>query len=247
MTETAQFERLQKILASAGIGSRRYCERLIVQGRVTVDGKVINSLGAKADSEHSQITVDGFPIKRARVSVILMFNKPAGVVTTLSDPEGRPSVKDYIPPEYRMFRLYPVGRLDKDTSGLLILTNDGDLAYRLMHPKHEITKWYESHVNGHLRDSALERLRTGVVLDDGLTAPAEVQVQGQCDNLTVVHIGIREGRNRQVRRMFAAVKCRVVELKRFAVGPLQLGSLQEGTCRTLTDQELDDLKNILQD
>ncbi|HNT36084.1 MAG TPA: pseudouridine synthase [bacterium] len=247
MMETSKSERLQKILASAGIGSRRYCERLIVEGRVTVDGKQIDSLGTKADPEHSKITVDGKPLGTMEVCLTLMLNKPVGVVTTLSDPQGRPSIKDCIPKEYAALRLYPVGRLDMDTSGLLLLTNDGDLAYRVMHPKHEVTKWYQAEVTGTLKEQTLQRLRTGVLLDDGLTAPAEVQVQGQRENRTVVLIGIREGRNRQVRRMFAAVKCRVVFLKRLAIGPLKLGDLGKGECRPLSNQELDELTRVLQE
>lgn len=233
-------QRLQKVLASTGIGGRRPAEVLIAAGRVTVDG-VVATLGTKVDPARSLIAVDGRPIRfdtraggPAR-AVTLALHKPLGVVVTASDDRGRSTVYDVvrqaigaIPPGLRY-----VGRLDRDTTGLLLFTTDGALAHRLTHPSYHVDKVYEAIVEGELTDEALTRLRRGVNLDDGPTAPADVVRLAS----GVVRITIHEGRTRQVRRMFEAVGHRVRRLRRVAVGPVRLGNLREGAVRPLTEQE----------
>ena len=230
MTELPQGERLQKVLAAAGFGSRRACEELIADGRVTVDGEVAE-LGRRVDPETAKVEVGGVPVSVRPGLVYYLLNKPRGVVTTASDPQGRPTVLELVPPEPRVF---PVGRLDADTEGLLILTNDGDLAYRLAHPSFGVEKEYLAEVDGVPTAGELRRLRTGVQLEDGVTAPARASVvQGRALRLT-----IHEGRNRQVRRMCAAIGHPVVRLVRTRIGPLADRSLPPGTWRTITLAEV---------
>jgi len=230
VTELPQGERLQKVLAAAGFGSRRACEELIADGRVTVDGEVAE-LGRRVDPETAKVEVGGVPVSVRPGLVYYLLNKPRGVVTTASDPQGRPTVLELVPPEPRVF---PVGRLDADTEGLLILTNDGDLAYRLAHPSFGVEKEYLAEVDGVPTAGELRRLRTGVQLEDGVTAPARASVvQGRALRLT-----IHEGRNRQVRRMCAAIGHPVVRLVRTRIGPLADRSLPPGTWRTITLAEV---------
>jgi len=235
-------ERLQKILARSGFGSRRACEDIIFQKRVSVDGKIVDSLGAQADPANSDIRVDGKPIALRCESLTIMINKPTDVVCTMKDTHGRKTIVDLLTDEQRAHNLFPVGRLDKDTTGLILMTNDGDLGYRLTHPKYEITKWYEAEVKGHLSEEAIRTLKTGTLLEDGLSAPAEVEVKGKWKYGDVLVLGIHEGRKRQVRRMLASVKSRVRKLKRFALGSLELGDLKEGESRRLTADELNRLR-----
>ena len=223
-------ERLQKVLAAAGLGSRRACEELIAEGRVTVDGEVA-VLGRRVDPETARIMVDGVPVGVRPGAVYYLFNKPAGVVTTASDPQGRPTVVDLVPPEPRVF---PVGRLDADSEGLLLLTNDGDLAHRLTHPSFGVEKEYLAEVEGAPSRGALRRLREGVELDDGPTAPARVALVAP----NAVRIAIHEGRKRQVRRMCAAVGHPVVRLVRTRIGPLADRRLAPGHWRRLTPAEV---------
>jgi len=223
-------ERLQKVLARVGIGSRRVCEDLIAEERVKVNGQIAE-LGRRVDPEHDLVEVDGAPIGIRPGLVHYLLNKPAGVVTTASDPQGRPTVVDMVPPEPRVF---PVGRLDMDTEGLLLLTNDGELANRIAHPSHGVDKEYLAEVEGRPTRSALRTLREGVDLDDGRTAPAEVALVGP----SLVRLVIHEGRNRQVRRMLAAVGYPVVRLIRTRIGPLSDRRLAPGTWRSLTTAEL---------
>jgi 23S rRNA pseudouridine2605 synthase len=227
---TATGERLQKVLAQAGLGSRRACEELIAAGRVTVNGEVA-TLGSRADPEVDAIEVDGARIGVRQGLVHYLLNKPASVVTTASDPQGRPTVVGLVPAEPRV---YPVGRLDADTEGLLVLTNDGDLAHRLTHPTFGIDKEYLADVTGTPSRGALRRLREGVDLEDGPTAPARVSLVGD----HTLRITIHEGRNRQVRRMCEAVGHPVRRLVRVRIGPLADRRLPPGEWRPLTQAEV---------
>jgi 23S rRNA pseudouridine2605 synthase len=222
-------ERLQKVLAATGWGSRRTCEELIAAGRVTVNGETA-VLGRRVDAENDSIEVDGAPVGIKPGLVYYLLNKPTGVVTTAKDTHGRPTVVDLVPAEPRVF---PVGRLDADTEGLLLLTNDGELAHRISHPSHGVDKEYLVHVRGELSAGAIRRLREGVELDDGLTAPAKAsQVQPG-----VLRLTIHEGRNRQVRRMCDAVGHPVLRLVRTRIGPLVDRSLRPGDFRELSTGE----------
>lgn len=241
----ARQERLQKTLANRGVGSRRKCESLILDGKVSVDGRIVRELGMKIDPRRANICVDGAPIPPKLPPVTLILNKPAGVITTLSDPGERTSISSLIPGKYHNRRIVHAGRLDKETTGLIVLTDDGDLVYRLTHPKYELTKIYEATVEGDLTQQAIERLEEGVALKDGMTRPAQVAVLERNESTTRVQLGIHEGRNRQVRRMFDAVAHPVQRLKRTAIGPLELGDLAEGECRSLSHEELEELKAIL--
>ncbi len=227
-------ERLQKILARAGVASRRASEELIKAGRVTVDGRVVRELGARA-APGQEVRVDGRPIAGAERRVYIMYNKPPGVVSTAVDPHGRPTVVEAVAaPE----RVYPVGRLDQDSEGLILLTNDGELAYRLTHPRFELERVYRVLVEGRPSPEALAKLRTGVELDGKVSAPARVRVLDSRDSNTELEIAIREGRKRQVRRMAQAVGHPVVRLTRIRVGPLNLGSLPPGRHRLLRPEEV---------
>ena len=230
MNAAAEGERLQKVLARAGFGSRRVCEELIADGLVTVDGEVAE-LGRRVDAEHDQVAVDGVVVGVRPGLVHYLLNKPAGVVTTASDPQGRPTVVDLVPATPRVF---PVGRLDLDTQGLLLLTNDGDLANRVAHPSHGVEKEYLAEVAGAPSRATLRRLREGVDLDDGPTAPARASLTPP----NLVRLVIHEGRNRQVRRMLDAVGHPVKQLIRTRIGPITDPRLAPGEWRPLTNDEL---------
>ena len=227
-------ERLQKVLAAVGLGSRRACEELIAEGRVTVDGEVAE-LGRRVDPDRARVEVDGVPISVRPGLVHYLLNKPAGVVTTASDPQGRPTVLDLVPPEPRVF---PVGRLDAATEGLLLLTNDGDLAHRLTHPSFGVEKEYLAEVETAPTRGELRRLREGVDLEDGRTAPARVTLVPP----RAVRLVIHEGRNRQVRRMLDAVGHPVRRLVRTRIGPLTDRRLKPGEWRPLTPAEVRSLE-----
>lgn len=227
-------QRVQRILAAAGLGSRRACEQLIAQGRVAVDGEIVQ-LGAKADPQRSIITVDGERIHTNPRLVYLLLNKPPGVVTTVSDPQGRPTVMDLVPASPRV---YPVGRLDRDTEGLLILTNDGELANRLAHPRYEVEKTYVAQVRGTPRRSALRQLLTGVELEDGPARALSVRELGSAADKTLIELVLAEGRKREVRRMLAAVDIPLERLARVKIGPLPLGDISPGKFRPLTGAEV---------
>jgi 23S rRNA pseudouridine2605 synthase len=222
--------RLQKVLAQAGLGSRRVCEDLIERRRVRVNGEVAE-LGRRVDPEVDVVEVDGAQIGVRPGLVHYLLNKPAGVITTASDTHGRPTVVEMVPAEPRVF---PVGRLDGDTEGLLLLTNDGDLAHRLTHPSFGVDKEYLVEVDGNPHRGVVRRLREGVELDDGITAPAKVAVLG--DHL--LRLTIHEGRNRQIRRMCEAVGTPVVRLVRTRIGPLTDRTLAPGEWRPLTQDEV---------
>ena len=223
-------ERLQKVLARAGFGSRRACEELIDAGRVEVNGAVAH-LGQRVDPESDRIAVDGIPVAVRAGLVYYLLNKPAGVVTTASDPQGRPTVLDLVPLEPRVF---PVGRLDFDTEGLLLLTNDGELAHRLTHPSFGVEKEYLVEVQGRPSRATLRQLREGVELDDGRTAPARVSEIEP----SMLRIAIHEGRNRQVRRMCDVVGHPVRRLVRTRIGPVAERGLRPGEWRPLTLAEV---------
>lgn len=228
-------QRLQKILSSAGITSRRAAEVMITEGRVTVNGQTITELGSKADPEKDKITVDGKPVSISQRKIYLLLNKPAGYVTTLSDPGGRPVVTELLKeiPE----RVYPVGRLDFNTEGLLLLTNDGEWANRLAHPSHEVEKEYLVKIRGALSNDKIELLSKGVKLDDGLTAPARIEIIRILEKNVWFTITIHEGRFRQVRRMCEAVELPLVKLKRIRYGNILLGDLKAGEYRLLDPVE----------
>jgi len=227
-------ERLQKVLARAGFGSRRACEELISAGRVTVDGEVAR-LGTRADPHTQRIELDGLPVVARDDFVYYLLNKPTGVVTTADDPQGRRTVVELVPRDPRVF---PVGRLDVDTSGLLVLTNDGELAQLLTHPRHGVQKSYLAEVDGVPGASAIKTLRRGVQLDDGLTAPATVRVVQRRGSRAAVEIAVHEGRTRQVRRMFDAVGHPVRQLVRTRIGPLRDQKLPPGAWRALRPREV---------
>jgi 23S rRNA pseudouridine2605 synthase len=222
--------RLQKVLAERGVGSRRACEALIAAGRVQVNGEVA-ALGRRVDATTDRVTVDGVPVSVQPGLVYYLLNKPAGVLSTAADPHGRPAVTGLVPAEPRV---YPVGRLDGDSEGLLLLTNDGDLTYRLTHPRFGVEKEYLVAVDGAPTPGALRRLRDGVELDDGRTASARVARVGDHG----LRITIHEGRNRQVRRMCDAVGHPVHRLVRTRIGPLRVGALAPGEWRELTPAEV---------
>ena len=234
-------ERLQKILAAAGVASRREAEKVITAGRVRVNGKLVTELGTKVDPKKARITVDGKPIK-VESKVYYLFNKPRGVVTTMSDPQGRRTVADFMQDSKE--RVFPVGRLDYNTEGLLLMTNDGELAQKLMHPSHEVNKTYVVKVPGIVPQEKLDLLRVGVKLEDGMTAPAFVNLiaYDHEKNYTLFNISIHEGRNRQVRRMCDFIGFPVRELKRTKMANLSINGLGKGRYRELTEQELSELK-----
>lgn len=224
--------RLQKVLAAAGVGSRRKCEALIDAGRVRVDGQVVSGQGMRVDPATAIIHVDGKRIPVAPDTVVLVMNKPAGVLTTMDDDRGRPCVGDLL--QDRGERLFHVGRLDADTSGLLLFTNDGDLGNRLAHPRHSVAKTYVATVDAPVPRGLPRRLREGVLLDDGPARADRVHVRNTVGDRAMVEITLHEGRNRIVRRMFEAVDRPVRELVRIRIGPLSLGDLRPGQVRELT-------------
>ncbi len=232
-------ERLQKILSQAGQASRRAAEDLIRAGRVRVNGKVIRELGSKADPVRDRIAVDGHAVSFGRLRYIA-YHKPVGVVSTMSDPQGRPAIGGLV----RGLRehVFPVGRLDFDSSGLVLLTNDGELAQRLTHPRYRVEKLYRVKVRGHPSPEALDRLRRGVPLSDGTTAPAAVTLEQKLPQKTRLAIVLHEGRQRQVRRMCEAIGHPVDKLSRVAIGPLRLGTLGVGECRDLRPREVVELR-----
>ncbi len=230
--------RLAKYLAHAGVASRRAAETVIAAGRVEVDGEIVRD-PARDVSEQNRVTVDGRTLTGAEARVVYALHKPLGVVSTAHDPGGRPTVVELVPATG--LRLYPVGRLDADSSGLILLTNDGELANRLTHPRFEVEKTYRATLGGApVGDGVLRALRRGVELDDGPTAPARVRRIGR----SLIEITIHEGRNRQVRRMCEAVGRPVLALERVAFGPLRLGGLAVGEHRRLTEREIEDLRAL---
>ena len=235
--------RLNRFLARAGVASRRAADRLIASGSVCVNGNAVKDLGTQIDPETDSVVVDGRPVALPEALTYVVLNKPAGYVVTLSDPQGRPTVVDLIGGVGA--RLVPVGRLDAQTEGLLVLTDDGDLAHRVTHPSFELDKVYEVVARGVLSEADRVRLEAGIELDGRMTAPAAVRILSCSRGTTVAEITIHEGRKRQVRRMFEAVGHPVRGLRRTRVGPLALGDLQSGMWRLLSADELHELRALL--
>jgi 23S rRNA pseudouridine2605 synthase len=231
--------RLQKVLAQAGVGSRRRCEELMATGRVEVNGEVVTQMGIRVDPHTDLVRVDGRRIPPPSDHAYLVLNKPRGVVSSMADEQGRRDLTEFV--AGRDERLFHVGRLDTDTSGLLLLTNDGDLAHRLAHPSYEFTKTYVALVDGAVGDAVGRRLRDGIELEDGPAAVDRFVVKDRSRGRSLVELDLHMGRNRIVRRMLAAVGHPVVELTRTTFGPIHLGGLGVGRSRELTREELGDL------
>lgn len=234
--------RLQKYLALCGVASRRSAEQLIVDGRISVNGKVITELGTKVCGK-DKVTFDGREVTLSEQKVYIAINKPTGYLSTVTDDRGRKTVIDLVKNDFPE-RIYPVGRLDYDTEGLLLLSNDGDFTYAVTHPKHSISKTYEAVIKGKLNDNDILSLCRGVDIGGYVTAPAIVDILREGDGKTVVQITISEGKNRQVRKMFEAIGHFVLKLKRVSIGGVKLANLKSGKWRYLTDKEIKSLKGF---
>ena len=232
-------ERLQKVLAASGIGSRRHCEELITAGRVEVDRQVVTELGTKVDVAAQEIRLDGVPLPKSK-PLYYAVNKPQGVVSTNRDPAGRPRVVDLVPAAGA--RLFTIGRLDVSSEGLILVTNDGELANLLTHPRYGVRKTYRVMVAGRPTAEVLARLRRGVRLAEGLARVDQLRVKSRHKESTIMEMVLREGRNREIRRVLARVGHKVLRLVRTAVGPVKLGTLPPGGCRKLTSKELQGLR-----
>lgn len=233
-------ERLQKFISSCGVTSRRKAEELILNGSVKVNNVVVTTLGVKVDTENDVVTINDERIYKSENNIYIKLYKPEGYVTTVKDQFGRKCVIDLIDVKER---IYPIGRLDYDTSGLLLLTNDGDLANKLMHPKYHIYKTYIADVEGNINQNSIDKLTSGVVIDEYKTAPAKVKIINSSKTSSKVQISIHEGKNRQVRKMFDAVGHTVLKLKRISFGKIELSSLNSGQWSYLTNEEISFLKN----
>jgi 23S rRNA pseudouridine2605 synthase len=248
VSQAADGVRLQKVLAQAGIGSRRACEAMIGEGRVEVNSEVVTEQGRRVDPERDVIRVDGARIPPPRRHLYLALNKPRGVVVTMDDPEGRRTVADVLAEGARRSlkkeRLFHVGRLDTDSEGLLILTNDGDFAHKLAHPSYQVPKTYIVEVSGVVGPQTLRRLRRGITLEDGPVRPTSVKIVSSAGEKSLLKITLQEGRNRIVRRTMEAVGHPVRRLSRIGIGPVRLGNLQAGEYRELTAEELGGLLDL---
>lgn len=235
--------RLQKLIASTGLSSRRKAELLIASGRVSVNGKVVTELGTKVDPGRDHVKVDGKHLTSAQPFVYLLLHKPKNVMSTLDDPGGRPTVKDFL--RGVSVRVFPVGRLDFDSEGLMLLTNNGDLSQALLHPRYHVPKTYLIKVKGVLTDEEIKKLERGVKLEDGMTSPAYVKKVRKVEANSWLEITIREGRKHQVKRMLETVGHLVIKLMRIRMGPLSLGNLEPGEFRFLTDREANALRELV--
>lgn len=227
--------RLQKFLASVGVASRRKAEELIVAGRVSVNGEIITELGTKVD-ESDEVKVDNKPVKSIEKKVYIMLNKPVDYITSVNDQFRRPTVLDLVKDIKE--RIYPVGRLDYDTSGLLILTNDGEFTFRLTHPKHETEKVYIAEIEGYPKEEDILKIRNGIEIEGVMTSPAGFEIMEKKNNSSIVKISIHEGRNRQIRKMCGAIRHPIITLERISIGTVTLGSLQVGRWRHLSEDEI---------
>jgi 23S rRNA pseudouridine2605 synthase len=237
-------DRLQKVLAAAGVASRRECEQLILDGRVEIDRKLVTELGTRVDPHKQEIRIDGEVLHQAK-PVYYAVHKPEGVVCTSRDPAGRPRVVDMLPPEGP--RVYCVGRLDMSSEGLILVTNDGELANGLTHPRHGVEKIYHVQVDGQLDEEGLKKLRKGVHLAEGFARVKHVRVKSKRKTGTLLEMVLDEGRNREIRRLFARIGHKVQRLTRIAVGPVRLGDLPSGAVRLLTKQEVTALRQAISD
>lgn len=241
-SQPAEGIRLQKVLSEAGVASRRASEQLIADGRVEVNGQVVLEQGMRVDPERDTVRVDGSRIPPPRRHVYLVLNKPRGVVSTMDDPQGRPTLAEYVPARLGLFH---VGRLDTETEGLLILTNDGEFGHRLAHPSYEVPKTYLVEIEGMLDNKVLKRLEKGLLLDDGPVQPDKVKLVARHENKSLVSITLHEGRNRIVRRMMDSVGHPVRKLSRTSIGPVRLGQMAPGSTRELTRDELGKLLDLV--
>lgn len=239
VASAGQGERLQKVLAAAGLGSRRQCEELIAAGRVEVDRRVVAELGTRVDPAEQRIRVDGVPLPKAKLAYFAV-NKPSGVLSTNRDPSGRPRVIDLVPGGDA--RLFTIGRLDRSSEGLILVTNDGELANRLTHPRYGVAKTYRVTVAGQPAGEVLTKLRRGVHLAEGFARAERVEVKSRRKESTILEMVLREGKNREIRRILARVGHKVLRLTRIAVGPVRLGTLPPGAARRLTRDEVKALK-----
>jgi 23S rRNA pseudouridine2605 synthase len=233
-------ERLQKVMSEFGVASRRKCEELIAVGKVKVNGQLVTEQGCKVDKEKDIIEVSGKLIKNPDTKLYILLNKPTGYITSVKDQFGRPTVLDLL--KGVSTRVFPIGRLDYDTAGLIILTNDGDLTYRITHPKHNIDKTYRTLVKGRITDEDIMAFRRGLAIEDYVTSPARMEIVGEAKGNSIVDITIHEGKNRQVRKMCSAIGHEVISLTRIRIGELGLGSLKPGQWRYLDKSEVDYLK-----
>ncbi len=236
--------RLQKVLAQAGVASRRAAEDLIFRGRVEVNGSVVTEQGRRVDPAHDVIRVDGARIPPQAQHQYVVLNKPRGVVSTMEDPHGRPALQEIVS-THTSERLFHVGRLDAETEGLLILTNDGDFSQRMMHPSFEVPKVYLAEISGVITEATLKRLRGGIELDDGPVKPDKVELIQRGADKSLVRVTLHEGRNRIVRRIFDEIGQPVRKLSRIAIGPVRLGDLKSGAVRDLTREELGALLDLV--
>jgi 23S rRNA pseudouridine2605 synthase len=235
--------RVQKILADAGVASRRKGEELILAGRVSVNNKVIKELGIMADPAYDQIRVDGKPLPHPAPKVFYLLYKPRGVITSLHDPEGRPTIKDLIPRV--KVKVFPVGRLDYDAEGLLLLTNDGEVAMKLAHPRYRVPRTYLVKVKGVLTAEEIDRIKQGVMLDDGMSPAIKVTPIRRLQKNSVVKVTLHEGRNRVIKRTFEAIRHPVLRLKRIGFASLTLEGLRPGDYRPLTSEEIEQVRGLL--
>lgn len=235
--------RLQKVIAASGVASRRAAETMIRDGHVTVNGKVVRVLGTCIDPSKDHVKIDGRHVQPAEPEVFVLLHKPSGYVTTMNDPQGRPTIADLVPKV--KVRVFPVGRLDYDTEGLLLLTNNGKVAQACVHPRYHVPKTYLVKVSGVCTDEEIRNLEDGVALDDGMTAPATIRKSGKAKANSWLELTIHEGRKHQVKRMLEALGHRVVRIKRIRFGPLELGTLPVGVSRFATDAEANALRAIV--
>ncbi|MCD8484585.1 rRNA pseudouridine synthase [Candidatus Woesebacteria bacterium] len=223
--------KISKLLSTAGVASRRKAEELVAAGKVSVNGQIMTNVAERVIPGKDVVAVNGRILSQEEDTVVLMLNKPRGVVSTVSDPDGKETVMQFVPPEYQEYRLFPVGRLDEDSEGLILLTNDGDLAYRLTHPKFRVPKTYHVVIEGHLTEPEIQRLRRGVPLKGRKTQPADVKILERMENAMLLAVTIREGLHHQVRRMMQAMNHPVIRLRRVQMGPYSLGDLPSGSIR----------------
>lgn len=235
-------ERLQKVMSEFGVASRRKCEEIIATGRVKVNGNLITEPGCKVDKEKDLIEVDGRIIKCSESKVYILLNKPVGYITSAKDQFGRPTVLDLI--KGVSLRVFPIGRLDYDTEGLLLLTNDGDLTYKITHPKHNIEKTYRALLRGKAGEDAIQKFKDGIPIENYITSPAKLEIIRYAKGNSIVDITIHEGKNRQVRKMCDAIGHEVIKLRRIQIGKIGLGSLKIGEWRYLSDSEIKYLKAL---